>query len=596
MADKVIRVMKNTISKTDIVRFCVITSLAICCTLITALSFSLSIDFISYQLFFIPIIYAAYFYPKRGLLVALICGVAYQAVGYYYCYPDYGALIKVTSEAILFIIIACLIAYFIEKIRSGETRYRSVFEHSQLGIALFNRADFTIRQTNDGFPAMLNYTTEEINGMPFSSLCFTTADKEKFLERISKTKTTDNFEIQLATKSGNGCWVNLSWNTIDESTISCTAVNINDRKIAEKLNDDNMMKYSQLTENSPTGILIIQEGVIQFTNPSFLIFSGYSKDELSGKILDEFIDSRDRAEYHEFAKHWSKNKYIHEDLEIRFVNKSGGMRFGALTATSIFHLEKPATLINIIDISEKQRLSDKIREDNERRRGVIITVAHELRTPLQPILGYLNLLVSDPQGFGIVEETKKILERCLVSVERERQIINQMLELSVLESGKLQLSYSTFSLEPVVKSIVDTGGYLAKAEVTIDIPESVQITADKDRIYSVIDSLLSNAVNYSKPPRIIKIFYHSETNDPQHHISMQDNGIGIEKSVFLSIFEPFQLADAAKLSRRYDRIGLSLSIAKKVVQMHSGDISVDSTVNTGSTFSIHIPKEIKNAS
>jgi len=596
MADKVIRVMKNTISKTDIVRFCVITSLAICCTLITALSFSLSIDFISYQLFFIPIIYAAYFYPKRGLLVALICGVAYQAVGYYYRYPDYGALIKVTSEAILFIIIACLIAYFIEKIRSGETRYRSVFEHSQLGIALFNRADFTIRQTNDGFPAMLNYTTEEINGMPFSSLCFTTADKEKFLERISKTKTTDNFEIQLATKSGNGCWVNLSWNTIDESTISCTAVNINDRKIAEKLNDDNMMKYSQLTENSPTGILIIQDGVIQFTNPSFLIFSGYSKDELAGKILDEFVDSRDRAEYQEFAKHWSKNKYIHEDLEIRFVNKSGGMRFGALTATSIFHLEKPATLINIIDISEKQRLSDKIREDNERRRGVIITVAHELRTPLQPILGYLNLLVSDPQGFGIVEETKKILERCLVSVERERQIINQMLELSVLESGKLQLSYSTFSLEPVVKSIVDTGGYLSKAEVTIDIPESVQITADKDRIYSVIDSLLSNAVNYSKPPRIIKIFYHSETNDPQHHISMQDNGIGIEKGVFLSIFEPFQLADAAKLSRRYDRIGLSLSIAKKVVQMHSGDISVDSTVNTGSTFTIHIPKEIKDAS
>ena len=596
MADKVIRVMKHTISNTDIVRLCVITSLAICCTLITALSFSLSIDFISYQLFFIPIIYAAYFYPKRGLLVALICGVAYQAVGYYYRYPDYAALIEVTSEAILFIIIACLIAFFIDKIRSGETHYRSVFEHSQLGIALFNSVNFTIRQTNDGFPAMLNYTTEEINGMTFSSLCLTPKDKEKFLERISKTKTTDNFEIQLGNKSGNGCWVNLSWNTIDEATISCTAVNINDRKNAEKLNDDNMMKYSQLTENSPTGILIIQDGAIQFANPSFLIFSGYSKNELAGKILDEFVDSRDRDEYHEFAKHWSKNKYIHEDLEIRFVTRSGGMRFGALTATSIFHLEKPATLINIIDISEKQRLSDKIREDNERRRGVIITVAHELRTPLQPILGYLNLLVSDPQGFGIVEETKKILERCLVSVERERQIINQMLELSVLESGKLQLSYSTFSLEPLVKSIVDTGGYLGKAEVTIDIPESVIITADKDRIYSVIDSLLSNAVNYSKPPRIIKFFYHSETNDPQHHISLQDNGIGIEKSVFSSIFEPFQLADAAKLSRRYDRIGLSLSIAKKVVQMHSGDISVDSTVNTGSTFTIHIPKEIKDAS
>jgi len=77
MEEKMIRVLPYTMSRTDIVRICVISSLAICCTLITALSFSRSIDLLSYQLFFIPILYAAYFYPKRGLLVALICGVAY---------------------------------------------------------------------------------------------------------------------------------------------------------------------------------------------------------------------------------------------------------------------------------------------------------------------------------------------------------------------------------------------------------------------------------------------------------------------------------------------------------------------------------------
>ena len=596
MVEKVIRVMKHTISKTDIVRLCVIISLAVCCTLITALSFSRSIEFISYQLFFIPIIYAAYYYPKRGLLVALICGVAYQAIGYYYRYPEYGALIEVTSEAILFIIIACLIAYFIEKIRSGETRYRSVFEHSQLGIALFSRADFTIRQTNNRFLAMLDYTTEEIHGMTFSSLCFTPMEKERFLERISKTKATENFEVRLRTKSGEDCWVNLSWNTIDKTTISCTAVNINDRKIAEKLNNDNMMKYRQLTENSPNGILLIQEGIIKFSNPSFTIFSEYSKPELTGKSLEDFVDPHDRDKFIVFVKNRTDKTNNQEEMEIRFVTRTGQTRVGAISANSILHLEKPAIMINIIDISEKQRLSDKIHEDNERRRGIIITVAHELRTPLQPILGYLNLLISDPEGFGIVDETKKILERCLASVDRERQIINQMLELSVLESGKLQLSYSTFSLDSLVKSVVDTNGYFSKAEVTIDIPESVTLTADKDRIYNVIEYLLSNAVSYSKPPSRIKIFYYSEVDDTQHHISVQDNGIGIEKSVFSSIFEPFQLADSTKLSRRYDRIGLSLSIAKKVVQMHGGDITVTSTVNIGSTFTIHLPKEMQNAS
>ena len=591
-----IQVMGHMMSKTDIVRLCVITSLAICCTLITAISFSRSIDFISYQLFFIPIIYAAYFYPKRGLLVALICGVAYQAVGYYYRYPSYGALIAVTSEAVLFVIIASLIAYFIENIRSGEARYRSVFEHSQLGIALFNRGNFTIRQTNNRFPAMLDYTTEEINGVTFSSLFFTPIEKERFLERISKTEATENFEVRLGTKSGEGCWVNLSWNTIDESTISCTAININGRKIAEKLNNDNMMKYRQLTENSPNGILLIQDGAIRFSNPSFTSFSGYTIREVTGRSLEGFVDPRDRDEYIGFTKNWSDDTNNHEEREIRFVTKNGGMRVGALSANAILHLEKPAMMINIIDISEKQRLSDKIHEDNERRRGIIITVAHELRTPLQPILGYLNLLISDPEGFGIVDETKKILERCLTSVDRERQIINQMLDLSVLESGKLKLCYSTFALESLVKSVLETSGYSSKAEVTIDIPESVTLTADMDRMYNVIDSLLSNAVNYSKPPRKIKIFYYSKTDDTQHHLSIQDNGIGIEKSVFSSIFEPFQLADAAKLSRRYDRIGLSLSIAKKVILMHGGDITVESMVNTGSTFTIHLPKEMQNAS
>jgi signal transduction histidine kinase len=111
----------------------------------------------------------------------------------------------------------------------------------------------------------------------------------------------------------------------------------------------------------------------------------------------------------------------------------------------------------------------------------------------------------------------------------------------------------------------------------------------------VFDSLLSNAVNFSKPPREISIVYHHGRNDTCHFISVSDNGIGISENAYLSIFEPFQLADAAKLSRRYDRIGLSLSIAKKIMQMHGGDITVESTLNTGSTFTLHLPKDARNS-
>jgi PAS domain S-box-containing protein len=498
----------------------------------------------------------------------------------------------VTSEAVLFVIVACIIVYFIERIRSGEARYRTVFEHSQIGIVLFNRADFTITQANDKFSDMLHYSPEETKTITFSDIFLNPHEKSRFLERIEKNVATENFVTQIRTHEGDGCWVNLSWSAIDEKTISCTAVNINARKLAEKLNSDNMMKYRQLTENSPTGILIIQNEVIRFANPSFAAFSGYTAAEVSCRELCSFIDPRDADTFLEFTRPWTGIAPKSGQREFRFVTKDSGIRVAIIFANPIMHFSKPAMMINLVDISEKLRLEEKIQRDNERRRGIITTVAHELRTPLQPILGYLNLLVQDPEGFGIVDDTKKILERCLVSVERERQIINQMLELSVLESGKLQLSKSNFSLLSLVNSVLDACGYSQKAEVTIDIPDSLMITADMDRLYSVLDSLLSNAINYTKPPRKIKIIYHSGINDTRHNISVQDNGIGIEESAFTSIFEPFQLADAAKLSRKYDRIGLSLSIAKKIIQMHGGDITVESRVNSGSTFSIHLPKEV----
>lgn len=592
MEEKIVRIFRHEIPETDLVRIVVIISLAVSCMLITAISFSRSFGLINYQLFFIPILYAAYFFPRRGIYVAAICGIAFQAIGYYYSYPDPVAMVAVTTEAIVFVLIAVIIAYFIDRIRAGEARYRTVFAYSQLGILLFDPASFAIRQSNEKFAGMLNYTPGEVEKMNFLDVFLTPREKSRFLERIAKQETSADFETRFATRDGAACWVNLSWSHIDAKTISCSVVNINARKLAEKLNNDNMMKYRQLTESSPTSILIVQNGYIRFSNPSFTTFTGYSASEVAGKNLSAFIDPRDQESFAGFSGRWVQKSAVSEEQEFRFVTRGGEMRIGTLFTTPIRHMDNPATLINIVDISEKQRLEDKIHMDNERRRGIIITVAHELRTPLQPILGYLNLLVSDPEGFGIVEQTRKILERCLVSVDRERMLINQMLDLSVLDSGKLQLSYTTFPLAPMVKKLLDTGGYAGKAEMTVDIEDSVEVTADAERLYSVIESILANAVNYSKPPRKIGIFYRSRINDKYHHISIRDNGIGIPQSQFASIFEPFQLADAAVLSRKYDRLGLSLSIAKKVIQMHGGEITVESVVNAGSTFTINLPKEV----
>ena len=130
--------------------------------------------------------------------------------------------------------------------------------------------------------------------------------------------------------------------------------------------------------------------------------------------------------------------------ELRFVTKNGEIRLATLFFTRIKQKGNPAVLINLVDITEYERLKATIQQDNERRRGILRTVAHELRTPLQPIMGYLSLLTQDPKTYGVTDETRTILDRCAKNVDRERQIINQMLELSVLDSGKIPLKYSVF--------------------------------------------------------------------------------------------------------------------------------------------------------
>jgi PAS domain S-box-containing protein len=552
------------ISHTDLVRLIVIISLTISCIIITAVSLSAHIGTIYAQLFYFPILYATYFYPKRGLYLAGFCAVAYEVLAYIYLFPDTGILIYTTGQAVLFICITAVLAHFTEKVNTSEARYRSIFETSLLGIALFDQNSFAIRMTNNYLSQMLSYTPEEFAGMTLPQLFVTKEEQRKFFEYLGSSEDVNNFETQFVTSTGEPLWVNLSWRRVSDNLVSCSVIDINKRKCAEQTAEENFTRYQQVTEGSPTSIIITVDQKIVYTNPAFHIFSGYTADELAGKDLLPLIHNEDQTDFLTISAH-PENHDIQQKGE-----------------TSL--------LINLIDITEKEQLRVRIEQDNERRRGIISTVAHELRTPLQPIMGYLNLLTEDPTAYGVTDETKVILDRCAKSVDRERQIINQMLELSVLDSGKIPLNYSVFSPEEMIQSIIDSGGYMTKADITIDIPPNLTIDADASKISTVIDSMLSNAVNYSKPPRKIRFSYKSGSSDTMHKIAIQDNGVGITNTQLDEIFEPFQLPDSANLARKYDRIGLSLSIAKKYIQMHGGYISVDSIVNLGSTFTLHIPK------
>ena len=229
-----------------------------------------------------------------------------------------------------------------------------------------------------------------------------------------------------------------------------------------------------------------------------------------------------------------------------------------------------------------------LRDEIERKTDFVMVASHELRTPLQPAIGYLSLLTSDPQGFGISQEVVDILNRCQKNIDMERKIIDRFLELSLVDSGKIAPVYDTIHLHDFLKDIIEESGFQSDAEITNHIPQDLIISADPSLLYQVFSVILSNAIRFNEPPREVTLLYDAEEGG--HSIRFTDNGIGISVPAQEKIFEPFYIAERDTLSRQYNRLGLGLPIAQRYVQLHGGRISVESAPGEGSTFTVWLPE------
>jgi len=222
------------------------------------------------------------------------------------------------------------------------------------------------------------------------------------------------------------------------------------------------------------------------------------------------------------------------------------------------------------------------------RQDFVTTAAHELRTPLQPVLGYLHLLIEDRERYGINDEAGRILKICLDNVHRERVIVNRMLELSLLDSGKVACALERVYLRDLVCEVLAHHGIESLAEARIDIPDESCIMVNREHFFLVLESLLLNAVRYNEPPRVVEIAYRED--DEHQSVIVRDNGIGIEPEKLQAIFKPFYLTDEEDLSRDYDRMGLGLPIAERYVHLNGGTITVESEIGQGSTFTVLLRK------
>lgn len=236
------------------------------------------------------------------------------------------------------------------------------------------------------------------------------------------------------------------------------------------------------------------------------------------------------------------------------------------------------------------RALEEIKEISKRKTDFISAVSHELRTPLTSIKGYTAILLSEKLG-KLPLEIKERLERINRHSDELTKLVNDLLDISRIESGKISMKLEPLNLKDIVKDVMELMNVQLKEkelEFNIELtPEIEYVLADRQQLERVFMNLIGNAIKFTPPKGKISIKTISLDNLCQ--IDITDTGIGIPLEYQEAIFEEFFRIDNP-INQKIKGTGLGLSLVKRIIQAHGGDIWVKSRPNEGSTFSFTLPK------
>jgi signal transduction histidine kinase len=241
-------------------------------------------------------------------------------------------------------------------------------------------------------------------------------------------------------------------------------------------------------------------------------------------------------------------------------------------------------------------MRDKADAANQAKSRFLANMSHELRTPLNAIIGYSEMLqdvVTDEHLDR--EEITGDLDKIGSAGKHLLHLINDVLDISKIEAGKMNVSYEHFSVDELLKQVIDTIVPLAEARhnrLTLEIQQNVgSIESDPVKLRQILLNLLSNAVKFTQEGRVDLLCTLEHRDDKEWVVfHVRDTGIGIAPEHVRRIFRPFDQADTST-TRKYGGTGLGLTISHSFVDMLGGEIQVASEPGRGSVFSVSLPRQ-----
>jgi PAS domain S-box-containing protein len=378
-------------------------------------------------------------------------------------------------------------------------------------------------------------------------------------------------------------------------------------------------RFRELLEAAPDAIMQVDaEGRIILLNRVTEDMFGYTRDELLGQPVEVLIPQELHARHVEHRAHYRQRpmtRTMGSGLALEGVRKDGS-RFPVEISLSPSESAEGFRITAIIrDITERRMAADRLHRVQEEytqrlaetnaelemtnreleranrlKSEFLASMSHELRTPLHTIIGFSELLAEELEG-PLNEKQRRFVEHVHKDSLHLLELINDILDISKIEAGRLELRPEAFDFTALVTESLASVRSLAEAkahilETSLDVPAAVQ--ADRLRIKQVLVNLLSNAIKFT--PEGGRIRVEARVQEPFVAVSVSDTGVGIPVEEHDFIFDKFHQVGATTKGVR-EGTGLGLAITKRLVEQHGGTIRVDSQPQQGSTFLFTLPLE-----
>jgi PAS domain S-box-containing protein len=366
---------------------------------------------------------------------------------------------------------------------------------------------------------------------------------------------------------------------------------INELSQAMRALQESEEKYRTYVNISPSPIFVMDfSGNFVDVNPAACKITGYSRKEMLKMSYSDIVDSLNKEYYDEIFKVLQDEGKI--SGEFPCINNEGKLFY--LEVNAIITPDKRFIVIGM-DITEKKKTEDemlraKVAAENANRikSEFLANMSHELRTPLNSIIGFSDMLLDEIPG-EINDKQSQYIYNISQSGKHLLNIINEILDISKIESGKMKLYKEKVALMKYTE-LYSTIKHLAdKKNIDIKISldsEENYVSADRAKLKQILFNLTSNAIKFTENGGDVII--NTSTNEKFVHISVIDTGIGIPKEGLKRLFTPFMQLDSSE-ARKYEGTGLGLALSKELVELHGGSIWAESEPGKGSNFTFTLP-------